>query len=801
MIARNLKSDTVLIGSNMRKIEGLAKSTGQAQYTDDLTFPGMLHGKILRSPHAHARIVSIDTARAEALEGVHGVITGRDMPTTYGIIPWTPDEYPLCLDRVRYIGDGVAAVAAVDEDTANRALDLIDVEYEELPAFFDPHDALNADGSTPYVHDAKKKGWNGNVTKMVHLEFGEVDRAMEASDVVVEGEYFFEGTTHAPIEPHCAIGRWDGVGKLTVWSATQVPHYLHRELARVLELEQANVRVLQPLVGGAFGGKSEPFDLEFCVAKLAMLTGRAVKILYTREEVFYAHRGRHPFHMKYRTGVTNEGMLTSVDAKILLDGGAYASFGLVTTYYSGQLLCAPYSMPAYRFDSTRVYTNKPACGPKRGHGSVQPRFAFEVQIDKLAERVDLDPIEFRRRNFIGEQTRTVNELRITSNGFLECLESVERASGWADRFRQMRFGQGLGVAGSTYISGTNYPIYPNEMPQSAVQMQIDRSGRVAVFSGASEIGQGCDSVVAYIAAEELGVPLEWVRVMRGDTDFTPVDLGAYSSRVTFMLGNAAIDAATKLRVLVQKAVAKTWEVSPSEVLLSGGAAMWSSDTARRMSIVEAFNLAEAEFGALGATGSYNTPKDVHGEYRGGTIGASPAYSFTAHVAEVDVDIETGIVDVRKIWVAHDCGRALNPVLVEGQMEGSAYMGFGEALMEEHVFKDADHGRAGLLNAPSLLDYRIPTSLDTPELEALIVESIDPEGPYGAKEAGEGPLHPSIPAIANAIYDAIGVRMDRLPFTPSNVWRAIEVAREAGTLSKPGRPERVTAPSHRVGAST
>jgi CO/xanthine dehydrogenase Mo-binding subunit len=577
------------------------------------------------------------------------------------------------------------------------------------------------------------------------------------------------------------------VGRLTVWSATQVPHYLHRELARVLELEQACVRVLQPLVGGAFGGKSEPFDLEFCVGKLSMITGRPVKILYTREEVFYAHRGRHPFHMKYRTGATSEGKLTSVDAEILLDGGAYASFGLVTTYYSGQLLCAPYEMPAYRFDSTRVYTNKPACGPKRGHGSVQPRFAFEVQMDKLAERVGLDPIDFRRRNFIGENTRTVNELRVTSNGFLECLEAVERASGWNDKFRRLPLGRGVGVAGSTYISGTNYPIYPNEMPQSAVQMQIDRSGRVAVFSGASEIGQGCDSVVAYIAAEELGVPLDWVRVMRGDTDFTPVDLGAYSSRVTFMLGNAAIDAATQLRKLVQRAVAAKWEVAPGEVLLAGGFAVWAPDTAKQMPIAEAFNLAEAEFGALGSTGSYNTPKDVHGEYRGGTIGASPAYSFTAHVAEVDVDLDTGIVDVRKIWIAHDCGRALNPILVQGQMEGSAYMGFGEAIMEEQIFKDAEHGRAGLHNAPSLLDYRIPTSLDTPELESLIIESIDPEGPYGAKEAGEGPLHPSIPAIANAIYDAIGVRMDRLPFTPPNVWRGIERSRAAGTLGKPGAP--------------
>jgi 4-hydroxybenzoyl-CoA reductase subunit alpha len=438
----NIKSDLNLIGRPMRKMEGLDKSTGRAIYTDDIVLPGMLHGKILRSPHPHARIVSIDTSQAEALEGVHAVVTGQDMATAYGIIPWTPDEYPLCTDRVRYIGDGVAAVAAVDEDTAIRALDLIRVEYEELPAFHDPFAALEADGSVPYIHDPKKEGWNGNVTKKVKLEFGEVDAGLDDADVVIEGDYFFEGTTHAPIEPHCAIGLYEGNGKLTVWSATQVPHYLHRELSRVLEVDPAKVRVIQPLVGGAFGGKSEPFDLEFCVGKLAMMTGRPVKILYTREEVFYSHRGRHPFHMKYRTGCTTDGLLTSVDAKIVLDGGAYASFGLVTTYYSGQLLCAPYQMPAYRFDSTRVYTNKPACGPKRGHGSVQPRFAFEVQIDKLAERVGIDPIEFRRRNFIGSNTRTINELRVTSNGFLECMASVERASGWSNKFRKMPFWQG-----------------------------------------------------------------------------------------------------------------------------------------------------------------------------------------------------------------------------------------------------------------------------------------------------------------------------------------------------------------------
>lgn len=767
------------LGTRRRKTDGLEKSTGRARYTDDLTLPGMLHGKILRSPHPHARILSIDTSAALALPGVHAVVTGAEMPTPFGIIVWTPDEQALATEKVRYVGDAVAAVAAVDEDTASRAVEAIHVEYEVLEAILDPFESARR--TDVQIHEPRKPGQNGNVSKVVRLDFGEVDRGLAESDVVIEGEYFFEGTTHTPIEPHCAIGQWEEGGapggRLTVWSSTQVPHYLHRELARVLELDPARVRVVQPHVGGGFGGKSEPFDLEFCVARLAIKTGRPVKILYTREEVFYAHRGRHPFHMRYRVGATADGKLRAVDARTLLDGGAYSSFGLVTTYYSGQLLAAPYEIPAYRFDSTRVFTNKPACGPKRGHGSVQPRFAFEVTLDKLAERLGMDPIELRRRNFMGSFRRTVNELRVTSNGFMECLDAVERASGWKERRGRMGYGRGLGVAGSCYISGTNYPIYPNRMPQSAVQLQVDRSGRVAVFSGASDIGQGSTSLVAYIVCEELGVPLDYVRVLPSDTDFTPVDLGSYSSRVTFMLGNACVDAARKLRRLVQEAVAGEWRIKPGEVLLAGGRAMDARDTGRGIPIAEAFRLAEARHGTLGSVGWYDTPRDVHGEYRGGTIGASPAYSFTAHVAEVEVDPETGFVEVKTIWVAHDCGRALNPTIVEGQIEGSAYMGFGEALMEQHIFKDAEHGRAGLHNAPSLLDYRIPTSVDTPELRSLIVESIDPEGPYGAKEAGEGPLHPSIPAIANAIHDAVGVRMDSLPFSPPRVWRALQARAE------------------------
>ena len=761
------------LGRRARRVEGLRKSTGREIYTDDIVLPGMLHGKILRSTEAHARIVSIDTTEAEALEGVYGVIAGHDMPTPYGIIPWTRDEHALCVDKVRFIGDAVAAVAAVDEDTANAALERIHVEYEPLPVYLSPEESLTPEAAAEPIHASRKPGANGNILKHVHLEFGDVDARMAEADVAIDGEYYFHGTTHTPIEPHCAISRLNPDGVLEVWSSTQVPHYLQRELARVLDHDVAKVRVVQPAVGGAFGGKSEPFDLEFCVALLAMRTGRPVKILYTREELFYSHRGRHPMRMKYRLGASRDGKLRALDAHTTLDGGAYASFGLVTTYYSGQLLTSPCHIESYRFDSTRVYTNVAPCGPKRGHGSVQPRFAYEISLDKMAEKLDLDPFELRRRNFMGTG-RTVNEFRVRSNGFLECLEAVERASDWKKRYRRLPKGRGLGMAASSYISGTNYPIYPNEMPQAAVQVQVERSGRVAILHGASEIGQGSDSTMAYIACEELGVPLDYVRVFSADTDLTPVDLGAYSSRETVMVGNACLEACRTLRAQVTEAVAEQWGVPAARVRLARGWAFDAEapeDAGRRLSISEAFNIAEAKFGLLGAVGSYDTPKDVHGDYRGGTIGSSPAYSFTAHVAEVEIEEDTGVVGVKNIWVAHDCGRALNPVLVEGQIEGSAYMGFAEAIFEEQLFREGPV-EGGLHTAPSLLDYRIPTSMDCPEFEALIVESVDPEGPYGAKEAGEGPLHPSLPAIANAIYDAVGVRIDELPFTPQRVWRAL-----------------------------
>ncbi len=767
----------LVLGARGRKADSIDKATGAACYTDDLVLPRMAHGKILRSPHAHARIRGIDTSKAEALDGVYAVMVGSELPKTYCVIPWTPDESPLATDKVRYVGDGVAAVAARDEDTANRALELIEVDYEVLSAAVEPKDAL-AEGA-PLIHerDWKDRPRKSNVCKTVKLAFGEVDQGLESAAATVKQTWFYEGSTHAPIEPHCALARWDSDGRLTLWSATQVPHYLHRTLAEVFELDPAKIRVIQPPLGGAFGGKSEPFDLEFCAPLLARKAGRPVKILYTREEVFYSHRGRHPMEMTMTLGAEADGRLTAVDSDILIDGGAYHSFGLITTYYSGQLLTGPVDFPTYRFHSRRVYTNKPCCGPKRGHGSVQPRFAFECALDELAEKLEMDPMQIRRRNAMKSGAVTVNGQVVPSTGLDECLDVVAEASDWSGRWGKLPRGRGLGVACSMYISGTAYPVYPNKMPQSGVLLRADRSGKITVFSGTSDIGQGSDGMLAYVVAEETGVNPDNIRVVSADTDLTPVDLGAYSSRITYMAGTAAQMAARALRDKLVAAVAESWEVAPEQVGVALGSYYDRSRPGHTVSTTEAMVLAEAKFGTLGLTGEYRT-REVGGDYRGGTIGASPAYSTTAHVVEVAVDVETGIVIVEKVWAAHDCGRALNPVLVEGQIEGSVYMGWAEAVMEAQVFRPD-----GLHVGPNLLDYRIPTSVETPDLVARIVETLDPGGPYGAKEAGEGPLHPVIPAIANAIWDAVGVRIRRMPFTPERVLEALATDERARATGK------------------
>lgn len=753
------------VGKRHRKVDGYAKATGRAKYTADLSRPGMLHAKILRSPHARAKIESIDTSPAEILDGVHGVVTGKDLPEPYGIIVWTRDEHPLCVDEVSYVGDGVAAVAAESVELAELACRRIKVDYEPLEPVLSFEDAMAR--PEDQVRPGKK---HGNVTKRTTLSFGDVEGGLQEADVRVEGEYYFENTNHVAIEPHAAMAEYDAsAGVLTLWSCTQVPHYLHRDLSRVLGLEQSRIRVIQPAIGAGFGGKSEPFDLEFVVAKLAMTTGRPVKLVYSREEVFFAHRGRHPTRMRFEIGALKDGTISAVRARNELDGGAYSSFGLVTTYYSGQLLTAPTKLGAYEFTSTRAFTNKPVCGAKRGHGSVQPRFAFECLLDEVAESLGMDPIELRRQQDIGSHTTTINGQRITSNGNVACLDALEIASGWKDKHRKMDRGRGIGVASSMYISGTNYPIYPNEMPQSAVSIKADRSGRVTIFCGASDIGQGSDSALAYLVAEVLGLQLSDIAVQSQDTDLCPVDLGSYSSRVTFMAGNAALEAAGQIEELIRQHVAESWECKPEDILLGDSKVFHKADTSISMTFSEAVWLAEAAAGPLVRAGGYKTPK-LGGDYRGGTIGASPAYSFTTHVAQVKVDEATGFIEVEKVWAAHDCGMAINPTIVEGQIQGSVYMGLGEALLEQQAYDDE-----GRLTCPNLVDYKVPTAVDTPEIEAIFIESDDPEGPFGAKEAGEGPLHPIIPAIANAVYDAVGIRLREIPFHPARVLAALSLS--------------------------
>jgi 4-hydroxybenzoyl-CoA reductase subunit alpha len=754
-------SELSILGQRRPKVNAWAHLTGQAKYADDIVLPRMLYGRLLRSTQAHARLRTVDVSRALAHPGVVAVVTGADMPEKMGIMPSTQDETALAVDKVRYVGEPVAAVAALDEDTAFEALSLIRVEYEPLEPILSIEEALGREDVK--VHEDAKRG---NVFKEVHLSFGDLEAGFAKADHTRDDWFFFEGNTHAPIESHSCVASGEANGNVTLWTCTQVPHYLHRELEKVLGVPRARIRVIATPNGGAFGGKSDPFAHEFAACLLALRTKRPVKFTLDREEVFYAHRGRHPVKMHLRTGVTKDGEITAVHFQSWLDGGAYASYGIATTYYTGALLTVTYRVPVYKFDGVRVYTNKPPCGPKRGHGTTQPRYAFEAQLDKIAYDLGLDPLAYRQRILQPANSRTVNDLRITTMGLGECLARVGQRTDFSAKHRNLPLGKGIGVAGSAYISGAGLPIYWNEMPHSGATVKIDRGGGVTVYCGTAEIGQGSDNMLASITAEALGVMPEDVHVVSGDTSLAPVDLGSYSSRVTFMAGNAVKQAASKLRDQLAEIAAEQLEVPVERILCAYRRYYDHEDPDKFISFTDAAVAAEARFGTLSAAGWYKPPPGIGGTFKGAGVGPSPAYSYQACVAEVTVDRETGVLTVDRLVTAHDCGRALNPANVEGQIEGSAYMGYGEIIGEEQVF------RGGLHKKPSLLDYKIPTSLDTPVLEAIIVETVDAEGPYGGKEAGEGPLNPVIPAIANAVFDAIGVWFDETPITPDKILDAL-----------------------------
>jgi 4-hydroxybenzoyl-CoA reductase alpha subunit len=757
-----------VIGVPRRRVDARAKVTGQTRFADDIFLPRMAHCKLLRSPHPHARIRKIDSSRALAHPGVYLVLTGKDLPIEYGILPVSQDEQALCLDHVRHVGDPVAAVIAREELIAFEALDLIDVEYEILATISDPEEALAT--PEPRIHEY---GEEGNIHKRVALEFGDVEKSFAEADEIFEDTFFYQGSTHLPVEQHAAVATKDPDGKLTIWSSTQTPHYLHRALAKVLQMPPAHIRVSATPNGGGFGGKSDPFNHEIVVAKAALLLDRPVKICLTREEVFYCHRGRHPVLMKFKTGVKKDGAITGMHLQTLIDGGGYGSYGVASTFYTGALQTTTYHIPRYRFQGCRTFTNKPPCGPKRGHGTVQPRFGQEVQLDKIAEKLKIDPADLRLRIVESPNTVTANYLRLSTVNLSECIRRVVKTSDWKEKFRKLPEGRGVGIACSAYLTGAGLPIYWNKMPQSGVLLKLDRGGGVAIFCGATEIGQGSDDVLAGIVAEVLGIDTFDIRLFTGDTDLGPVDLGSYSSRVTIMAGNAALQAAERARELLAEAVAIRLEVPKERLCFAGKSVFDSASPEKRVPFHEAVCLAEARFGTIGTVGSYTPPKSP-ALYKGGGVGPSPTYSYTAAVVEVAVNPVTGWITVPKIWIAHDIGRALNPPLVRGQVEGSVYMGLGEALMEEQEFRRLPKRLSHALvhKFPSMLEYKSPTSLDMPDVVTELVEEPDPRGPFGAKEVGQGPLLPIMPAVANAVYDAVGVRIDEVPITPEKIMKAL-----------------------------
>ncbi len=753
------------IGRAFPRLDGSAKVRGQAVYADDIALPRMLHCKILRAQAPHARILSVDTSAARRMPGVVAVLTGRDLPIRFGILPVSQDEAALEEHKVRYVGDPVAAVAAVDEETAAAACEAIRVEYQLLEPVMTIEEALREAADEPIQESFSRRA--DNIHRMVSYEFGDVAAGFAAADHVREDVFFFQGNTHLPMEQHSAVATYVD-DRLTLWSSTQVVHYVHRALSRVLELPMSRIRVIGAAHGGGFGGKTDPFAHEIVVARLAMVTGRPVKCTLTREEVFYAHRGRHPTLMWYRTGVTRDGRITAMHLRTALDGGAYGSYGAASVFYTGTLQTVTYDIPAYRFEGVRVYTNKPPCGPKRGHGTPQGRFGIELHLEKIAHELAMEPVELKRRNFVKPFSRAVNWLRVTSCGLEECTEKVLEASGYTARRRET--GHGMGFAVSSYMSGAGTAIYWNDMPHSEVQIKVDRTG-ATLYCGAMDIGQGSDMVLAQVAAEELGLEPRDIRLVTADTDLTPVDLGSYSSRVTFMAGNAALEAARKMRNLIVEAVAAKMGVVDLEEIEVGGGRVGE------FSFEEACVIATTRLGALSTTGSYRPPR-IGGPFKGSGVGPSPAYSYSAAVVEVEADPRTGLVAVSKVWIAHDIGRSINPLLVVGQVEGGVYMGLGEALMEEQEF------RKGLHKWPSMLEYKSPTFLDTPPIVTILIETVDPEGPYGAKEAGQGPLLPVIPAVNAAVFDALGVWVDETPITPEKVLRALD-AKAKGNAPRHG----------------
>jgi 4-hydroxybenzoyl-CoA reductase subunit alpha len=754
------------VGQPTPLIDGIEKVTGRARYTADLPFGQPLVGRILRSPVAHGAIRAIDTSVALAMPGVRAVITGQDFTAPYGVIPIAQNEWPLARDKVRYRGEPLVAVAAIDGATADAALAAIRLDIDPLPAYFSASEA-RADGAVQ-LHEKKV----GNIEREVDQLFGDVDAGFEAADLVLEQSFHYAEVAHGQIELNAAVASYEPeTGRLTTHSVTQVPYYLHLTLAQCLGMDSSRIRVVKPFVGGGFGHRVEPLNFEMVTAALARAAGGTVKMELTREDGFLTHRGRPATDIRLKLGMKKSGQITAVDCEVVQRGGAYGGYGLVTILYAGALLHALYKVGAVRYRGYRVYTNLPPCGAMRGHGAVDVRHAFESLLDIMAGRLSLDAFTLRRANLIAPPYRTLNDLQVNSYGIPECLAWVEQASGWKERHGKLAqnggLKRGLGLACSHYVSGSAKPVHWSGEPHAVINLKLDFDGGITILTGASDIGQGSSTLLTQIVAEVLLLPMQRIRIVATDSVLTPKDNGSYSSRVSFMVGNAALRAAQAMKHLLVAAAARKLEVTPDEIEWEGECC-GVAGTDRALTFAQVVDAALVDAGTLTVKGSWSTPPETQGgRFRGAAVGSTAGFSYAAQAVEVSVDEDTGVVKVERVWVAHDCGFAINPLAVEGQVQGAVWMGMGQALSEETQYHE------GLPLRANFLDYRIPTIVESPTIEVKLIESHDPLGPFGAKEASEGALHGFPPALCNAIFDAIGIRLTELPATPDRVLEAIQ----------------------------
>ena len=764
------------VGARLPFVDGVEKVTGAARYTADLPAADALVGMLLRSPYAHAELLEVDISEALKLPGVRAVITGDACDMPYGVIPIAQNEFPLARGKVRYIGDPIAAVAAIDEETARLAIGLIRLRVRELPAYFKASDSREADAVL--LHENKP----GNIEREVHNEFGDAAAGFVAADLVREDNYECAEVHHAMMEPNAALATWDvDRGHLTLWSVTQVPYYVHLTLARCLKMEAAHIRVIKPFIGGGFGHRTECLNFEIICGLLARAAHGTVRLLQTREESFLAHRGRPESHIRMKIGMTRDGRLTACQAEVVMRGGAYGGYGLVTILYAGALLNGLYDIPAVKYDGYRVYSNTPACGAMRGHGTVNVRFAFESLLDTMAAELGLDPITVRRRNLLSAPTETINGLKIMSYGLPECLDWVEKASDWMARKGAMprvgRIAKGLGMACSHFVSGSAKPVHWSGEPHAVIILKLDFDAAVTILTGAADIGQGSSTIITQVVAEVLGIDYHRIRLFANDSAITPKDNGSYSSRVTFMVGNAAAQAAENLKCLLVTAAARRLGVDEAQVEWLGEMAAVAGEPERQIAFAEIVEEALVGTGTLTVKGTFTCPPEFQGgKQRGGAVGSTMGFSYAAQAVEVSVDLDLGKVTVDKVWAAVDCGFAINPMSVEGQVQGAVWMGMGQAISEETVYKKGRH------MAANFLDYRVPTIIESPDIEVHIVESMDPNGPFGAKEASEGPLSGFMSALAAAVEDATGRRFKILPITPIRIFEALNQKSKAAAKS-------------------